>query len=477
MGKPSTFQFFAVFFLFQITFPIIFLSASHADDIIVACDISEQEINYLLIQVKAGNKALIRGMDDCKKSNRQLFSQIIDVDPAFFAFASDNLRDDEVFISKFVAQNPAILDVISDRLKSDRFFMSKMTRSYPNALKYASPKLVNNKGFMRQMIKINPRNFEYASARLQNDKEMALLAVKNSGKMLKYASDDLQNDRKVVTEAIKSYSLAINFASEKLQNDPQIKKLSKQIDYKFLNGFSEFLEENYAGIAVGPDGSRGYHIVNMANFFPEKQLIYNPYTVKWESVYKKGTKTNDLKLVVKNINSVSWKEDFADYPDLIKAIEDIFAINKVDPNTVSALNTVSLWQVSDKPKVLAFDLYLLRAVDNKYLKSDFSNVTSLTAIAELKDDGKWEISIVDAIFDADLQMNIAYENGHKKYKIWDLYQTDENDKNPKILFKVEDKDGEYFELFVKQLNGRYSTIYRGGGYAMDVVTSPLNDDN
>lgn len=460
--------------LFFFTHPLF--NCYSDDKIIIACNISKEETTYLLGQVKAGNKPAIRGMSDCKKANRGLFAQIIDIDPGYFAFASDNLRDDEVFVSKFVAQNPDILDNISDRLKSDRYFMSKMMRTYPNALKYASPKLTDNKGFMQRMIKINPRNFEYASARLQNDEQTALLAVRNSGKMLKYASDNLQDNKKVIIEAIRSYSLSINFASERLQNDRRMQKLSKKIDYSFLKGFSEFLRDSYAGITVGPDGSRGYYIVNMAYFFPDKQLIYNPYTVKWEKAYRNGIETGDLKLIVKNNNSVNWRDDFANYPGLIKTIEDIFSINKVDANTVSALNTISLWQVSDKPLVLAFDLYLLRPVDNKYLKSDFDNITLLTAIAELKANGKWEVSIVDNVFDADLKMNIAYKNGHKKYKIWDLYQEDDKD-SPKVLFKVEDKDGEYFELFAKQINGRYATVYRGGGYAMDVIPNPLNDNN
>ncbi len=65
-------------------------------------------------------------------------------------------------------------------------------------------------------------------------------------------------------------------------------------------------------------------------------------------------------------------------------------------------------------------------------------------------------------------MSVAYKGGHKRYRIWDIYQTSKKDKNPKILFKVEDRDGEYFDLFAKQLNDRYASIYKGGGYAMEI---------
>ncbi len=461
-------------FFLLILFLIFPLHNSHSDDNtkILSCDISSDETSYLLDQVKVDNKPQIRSMDDCKKANRTFFAKIIDINPNYFEFASNNLRDDEVFISKFVTNNPSILKYASSRLISDRSFMFKMARIYPDALKYASPKLTNNKEFITAMIKINAKNFAYASDRLQDDEVIALLALKNSGKMLKYASPRLQDDKKVVTQAIQSYSLAINFASEKLQKDPQIKKLSDQINYSFINNFDSFLKENYGGLNVGPEGSRGYHIVNMAKFFPDKQITYHPYVTKWGQVYKNGVETDEIRLTTKSVNDGGWKVDFAEYPELIEAIENIFVTNGVDHNTIEGLNAVSLWIISNKPKVIAFDLYLLRQIDSRYLKSETSNVTALTAIArETQSNGKkkeWEINVVDAIFDADLKMSVTYENGHRRYKIWDVYLINKKDKDPKILFKVEDKDGEYFDLFAKQISNRYASVYKGGGYAMDI---------
>ncbi|MCE3254613.1 MAG: hypothetical protein K0R25_107 [Rickettsiaceae bacterium] len=447
-------------------------SYSKKPEPVQACEISAEEINYLLEQVKLDNKPAIRAMDECKKSNRSLFARIIDINPSYFEFASPSLRDEEIFISKFAAINPEILKYISPRLASDRFFMFKMSNIYPDAMDYASSKLSNNRDFMIQMIKINPKNFAYSSDRLQDDEEVALLAVEKSGKMLKFASTRLQNNKKLVTEAIKSYSLAINFASEELQKNPQIKKLSTQGNYGFIGELDSFLRKNYGGLTVGPGGSRGYHIVNMAKNYPKKQLIYNPYITKWEQVYKNGVATDEVRLINTSDNEGGWKLDFAKYPELIKSIEDIFITNQVDQNTIDDLNTVSLWEISDKPKVVAFELYLLRKIENNYLKASVSNVTALTAIAKenigKKGDRKWEISIADAIFDADLKMNVSYQSGHRRYKIWDIYSFEKQDKHPKILFKVEDKDSEYFDLFAKQLNDRYASIYKGGGYAMEI---------
>lgn len=450
---------------------ISYTTVSMADEYVMPCELSDNDFEYLLEQVRVNNTPQIRAMEDCNKSNRTLFARIIDINPEYFQYASDYLKDDDVFIGKFAAQNPEILKYISPRLANDRNFMFKMARIYPDAVKYAGEKLTNNKGFMIQVVKNNPINFTYASERLQDNEELALMAVRKNGKMLKFASPRLQNNKQIVAAAIKSYNLAINYASGILQKNHEIQKLANQINYKFLENFDVYLKDNYSGIGVGPSGSRGYHIVNIAKNFPDNQITYHPYITKWEQIYQNGVATGEIKLVTKSNNDGGWKADFAAYPELVKEIENIFSAQKLDPNTVEGLNTISLWEVSKKPKVLAFDLYLLRQIDNRYVKANTSNVVALSAIARetvINGKKKWEINIADAIYDADVKMSVAYENGHRRYKIWDLYTINKKDKNPKVLFKVEDKDGEYFDLYAKQIDGHYASVYKGGGYEMDI---------
>ena len=437
------------------------------------CSVSENEISYLLEQVKSDNKPMIRSVNDCKKNNRDLFAKIIIANPSYFEFASDLLKDDEMFVGKFVAIHPEILKYVSSRLSGNEFFMFKMAKANPEVLKYASNNLVDNKGFMIKMINVNPKNFVYASERLQDDKEVVMSAIRSNGKMIKYVSDRLQDDKMVVYEAMQSYGFAANFASDGLQKDKQIKSLVKKTNYSFLENFDQFLKENYGGLAVGPNGSRGYYIVNMAKFFPEKQIVYQPYMTKWEGVYKNGVETKDLQLASKSTQRIGWKDALKDYPSLIKEVENIFSTNQVDDNTVDSLNMVSFWVISKKPKVIAFDLYLLRSVDDKYFGPDVANVVSLTAIAREKKNKKWEVNIIESTFDINLKMDIAYKGGHKRYRIWDVYQISPKDKDLKILFKVEDKDGEYFDLFIKQINDRYSSVYKGGGYAIQI--NPLDN--
>src|SRR5690606_2575351 len=121
------------------------------------------------------------------------------------------------------------------------------------------------------------------------------------------------------------------------------------------------------------------------------------------------------------IDYISWKSDFKKYPELIKQIEEIFRQNQVDENTVDYLSTNYLWEVSRKPEILVFNLYLLREVEDRFLRPNFANVTEFTAIA-YKTKKEWLITIVNSIFDVDMEMDVRFKNGHKRYIIWDFYK-------------------------------------------------------
>jgi hypothetical protein len=116
---------------------------------------------------------------------------------------------------------------------------------------------------------------------------------------------------------------------------------------------------------------------------------------------------------------------------------------------------------------MAFNLYNLKESNNNNIyskeRNDFANITSFTAIATFNA-GKWSLTVVDAILDNDIKTDISYREGHKKYILWDLYQFNENDKNLKLIFKIEDRFNEYFEIFSANQNNenlsKYQMIHR-----------------
>jgi len=93
------------------------------------------------------------------------------------------------------------------------------------------------------------------------------------------------------------------------------------------------------------------------------------------------------------------------------------------------------------------------------LGSDFANVTSFTAIMQ-KSKNKWKTTVVQVIFDSEVKMDIAFKDGHKKFDLWDLYLVDKKDKNPKVIFKTEERFREFFEIFEEQNGGKYHAVYK-----------------
>ncbi|MFM7702033.1 MAG: hypothetical protein ACKO6C_01040, partial [Alphaproteobacteria bacterium] len=90
---------------------------------------------------------------------------------------------------------------------------------------------------------------------------------------------------------------------------------------------------------------------------------------------------------------------------------------------------------------------------------NFINLTSITAIAQ-EQKQKWQISVLDVTFNREININTAYEYGHKFYQVWDLFRKNEKDKNPKVIYRVHDFISDYFEIFEEQNNGKYRSVFK-----------------
>jgi hypothetical protein len=192
-------------------------------------------------------------------------------------------------------------------------------------------------------------------------------------------------------------------------------------------------------------------------------IIDRNYITKWQQIsnYSSEISDDNLNLLAAESRNyqISWKKDLAKYPDLVKKIEKFFQNHKIDQNTIDNFSLTYLWKIKNKPTTLAFNLYLLRENSDYDLGPSFSDISSLTAIVQ-KIDNKWEMTVVEVIFDSEVEVKIDYKNGHKKYILWDLYKSSKKDPNPKVIFKVEDRFDEYFEIFYEENHGKYELIYR-----------------
>lgn len=456
-------------FLFTLTF---YSNKTKASEI--ECRDTSLYYNKILEEVSKKNKDVIKQLPECFKNDRNLIMKVIMIDHSQFQNASEALQEDENFVKRLLKITPEILKYVAPELRSNPFFMENATYINRDALQYASWTLLDNKLFMKKMIQIDSKNYKYASDRIKDIAEYAQIAFEDNGLLLEYATPKIKADKKIVSIAIKSNSLAIEFASKQLKEDVDLKNLSKAKTSNISKQeLEEFLFKNY--LIESNKKNLGKIIGNQGKFFSGNKIINRNYVIKWQ-------KSNDIANIKYGINEEKWsaiavdeknyqsdwRKDFKNFPDLIKKIEDFFLRHKIAPNTIENLQTNFLWKIKNSPLTVAFNLYLLNENTDDILGSEFSNITSLTAIAQKQNNKQqndsWKLTVIEVIFNNEIKLNPAYENGHQKYTLWDLYKTKPEENNPKIIFKVSDYLSDFFEVYEEQNGGKYQMIHRSRNF-------------
>ena len=460
-----------IFFLTAFFITCFSSSLTSAQDVFTTknqdCQLTDDMHERILKQVELKNSNAIKVLPYCFKLDNALMLKVAIMDPEQFQNAAEILREDAIFVNRLIKINPEILKFASVKLRSDPDFMELAVYLNRDALKYADPKLLDKKLFIEKMIGIDSRNYMFASDRLKESSEFAKAAFADNGALLAFAPAKIQDNKELVKIAIKSNSSALTYSSSALQADKELIKLASQkTSIKSKDDLEKFLYKNY--VEKKKKKNLGITIDNKSKFFEKDKIIDRNYITKWQRVfrYDNGEIDRDLSLNAVDVRnySTSWKEDFKKYPDLIKKIENFFYNRNLDKNTISNLSTTYLWKIKDKPLTLAFNLILVRDSSDDDLGQDLADITSLTAIVQQQkvkgQKDKWNMSVIEAIFDNETKVDVAYANGLKRHVLWDLYKVDKSDQNPKLIFKVEDKFGEYFEIFEEQSGGKYQMIYR-----------------
>lgn len=428
------------------------------------CSINNDAFDIILVEVRNKNPEAISTLKDCLQLNRKLIFQASLIDPSQFVHASNILREDENYIFRLLRARPKILKYVAPELLLDKDFMKRTTYIQRESLQYANKALLDDKIFMEMMITLDYKNYIFASNRLKKVKEFAKLALNDNGLYLEFAPDEIKDDKALVEVALKSNVKAIKFASARLQKDKDLKKLSdRKSSIASFKNLEKHLEETYLESTslkhIGPVISH-----RMKNFFGNK-IVDRKFITKWQKFYRNRNNhlIREIRLVAVNNRNYAafWKDDFVNYPGVIDKIEKFFLSHQIDQNTVDDLYTTYLYKVKDDPLTLVFNVYLLRDSGDVELGPNFANVNSLTAIVQKDgENDRWKMTVVEVIFDSEIKMDIAYKDGHKRYNLWDLYVVDEEDKNPKVIFKTDERFREFLEVFEEQSGGKYEMIYR-----------------
>ncbi len=428
------------------------------------CQISNNSYYLIIEEVKKGNYNALTSPKNCIKRNQKLIFEACLIDPKQLQYALNIFRNNENFVYRLIKIHPHALQYASDDLRSDPKFIEKTLFINRDSLKYASKKLRDNLLFMEKIITKDSRNYIYASQRIQKMPKIAKIAFSDNGSLILYAPKQVRDNKKLAMVALKSSSDAFEFLNKDLRTDPDIIKISsynkekfskKKLEKHIMQNYVLTSEEKYHGKEIDKD---------FANY-AENKIIDRNYVTKWHKTYRlRGLYLKEKwKLIsLDNRNFIpDWRGEMKDYPILIEKIDRFFKRRLVDQNTIDNLRVNYLWNVQNEPKTLVFNLYLLRDSKDVELTEGFANVTSLTAIARQTEDKKdWRLTVIEVIFDKEIRVDIAYQHSHKQYFVQDLYVENKKDKNPKIIFRVEDRFDNYFEIFSKMSADKYQLTYR-----------------
>ena len=424
------------------------------------CVIDDNISDQILAQVDRKNPEAIRGLRNCFKFDHQLMMKAAIIDPTQFQFAADVLQGDENFVHRLIKVSPAALEYASAKLRSNGSFMERATYISRDSLQFAAPVLTDNKIFMRQMITIDSRNYKFASERLKELTEFAEIAFKDDGLLLEFAPIKIRSDKNLVRIATHSNESAIKFASDEMKKEKEFQFAPEKLSDVNIAELEKFLQKNYT--IAEKQKNLGFSVTGKAKKFPKQQIIDRNYVTKWQGDLRLSDETinRDLHLIAADSRNypILWKRDFRKYPELIKKIENFLSNHNVDQSAIDSLLTTYFWKIKNNPTTFAFNLYLLRDSNDVDFGPEFSDVTSLTAIVQ-KQKNKWAMTVVEVVFDSEIKTDVGYLNGHKKYILWDLYKLNKLDKSPKLIFKVEDRFKEYFEIFEEQVGGKYKMIH------------------
>lgn len=444
-----------------ITF-VIFLSSSNlfANENQENCTVDDNSRKEILDQISNGNIEILNKLAPCYSLDRKLIIKASLINANQFKNAHEILKKDEGFVHRLIKVNPDILQFADDSLLSNENFMKEATYLYRDALKYANPKLLDNEIFMEKMIKNDSKNYLFASENIKSNKKIAKIAFSDNGTLLSNAPDLIKSDKNLVKIAMISNLSAFESASPSLKSDKMLinlysKKNNKKIDQDELK---EFLEKNY--LKKEEKRNLGSFISNRGKFAKKNIIINNNYITKWTKESSNENQGESGKLILFAINkrnyASTWKEDLKNYPNLINKIEQFFLKRNLDQNTIDSLSTTYFWEIKNHPKTYVLNLYLMRNSLIEELGNEFVNITSFTAIVQ-KIDKEWKLSVVEVIFDSEVKADVAYSDGHKKYIVWDIY---DKKKDPKVIFKVEDKFNNYFQIYSQESQGKYQPFSR-----------------
>ncbi len=153
---------------------------------------------------------------DLFRSNREVVSEAVKINPMFIGDADSKFRDDLEIMALASKLYPALFHISSERLRANKAFCMEALSHHGSILQYLSSELQGDLEVVEIALKSDGGSLRYASEKIKDNRKLVLLAVINFGYALQYASDRLKADKVVVLKAL-SVNLTIPGLSVELE--------------------------------------------------------------------------------------------------------------------------------------------------------------------------------------------------------------------------------------------------------------------
>ena len=425
-------------------------------DYIESCEIADNSLLSLAQEISQ-NLAKINELEPCIRVNRQLMHQLVSGNYNVFSMIHPQLQQDQIFVQGLLHFNSKILPLVPNKLRNDRDFMSFAVTLDPDALSYCGSNLCSQFSFMEEMIILNPKNYRFGTKNLQENRYLAELAISANPNLILEAPPSIKNNINIVKIALESNPDIALSLDDKIKQNPEIARILSDFRSLKTSGIKAkniaIINKNYLGknqIKVGNyKPLTTYSIINQATLFPEAKIINRPFINKWQKESAKSSLS--LKILKDRHNYGKWQKELQEKgkenQSLAKDITTLLKQKSMTKKDIDQLKLTQLWQFKiNKDHVVALNLYNFEPESQMASDYGFASINDITIIAKLTNN-HWQISLVDEQINRRSKLDIGFLNGHRHPIIWDLLSYDEEKKDIKILFKIEDRYSQYFEIY------------------------------
>ena len=481
----------------------------------------QQDLNFIKRLVKINPKIIQLCAPEVRK-DPNFMEEMTYINRDVLRFAGWSLLDDKPFMTKMIDYDSQNYQYASDRIRAIPEIAQMAIKDNGLILKYAPFTLKNDEEIVKKAIDADISSLQFASKRLRDKKELIALAQDDNHQINIEKIDDfikkhylLKNNKKNLGDEIVNQG---KFHKKRiLINRNYLTKWQKrfgEVDPVFHN-----YKEEWRLVSVD---SRNYQtnfkedlkaypkLINKIVKFLKKHRIDDntidnlkttflwkisdkPLTLAFNLYFLRDSSDADLganfssitsltaivrdtsKPIKNNDNKLNKLKNKEDDEELTTLTNDNYNISTNNSN--QADDSLDLDNQEDGEIILSDEENQEDEEDQKDVKKNKKNIKKAKkkTAQKIKEDKKnkekktknkilesenalWNLSVIETIFDSETKLSETYKNGHKRYILWDLFKAHKKDKNPLLIFAVEDEFKNYFEIYTPQKNQKYKLL-------------------